>query len=65
VTAKPKRKPRKVVVWAVVDRYNAPWNGACRTRHQAREMVTRRNRPINGFGKWTPFRVVRCEGVLR
>jgi hypothetical protein len=50
VTAKPKRKPRKVVVWAVV---GDDWHEAYASRKVARSMCDK------------TCRVVRCEGVLR
>jgi hypothetical protein len=58
MTAKPKRKPRKVVVWAVV------WSDGL---SRGRGIYFRKRKSaldhIKDDGKW--FRIVRCEGVLR
>ena len=58
MSAKPKRKPRKVVVWAVVEPDG---------RRVASELAEWRARYLvrNNYHIYSGCRVVRCEGVLR
>jgi hypothetical protein len=65
MTAK-KRKPRKVVVWAVVVKSGAVYKALY--KHPSEPNPEREARSL--ARAWTasdsrPFRVVRCEGVLK
>jgi hypothetical protein len=60
MSAKPKKKPRKVVVWAVVDCNGVKWRAYHERGSAAGEARYQNSCDIDD----KPYRVVRCEGVV-